>query len=600
MRMRTIILFAIVCSAVATRAGAQAPVRDAVRPPAGGTGTVAGQIVSTDVPARSIRRAIVTLKGQTIERGVVTTDDGRFEFGGLPRERYFLTVAKAPYVTTSFGATRIGGPGAPIALEAGQRLDVSIVLPLGAVLEGRVTGVAGEPIAGASVSARAVQGGAPVRTIVKSALTDDRGVYRLFGLLPGTYVVSSSMATTSIYTAGRPSASDVDALLAGLLARTSTRSIAPPPNVASLYEPDGPVTRVAPVYYPGVSSVDDAASVTVLAGEERSGLDFPFVPSRTVTIEGTVSGPIRNPSAIQLSLQAAGTLASSVGTGSAQANPDGSFAFRHVPPAHYTVTARVSRRQADDISPSTPARPGMQVTTLTTPADEAARVALALQPGSTVSGRVTFESAAGTIPVMDLPQIQVRILPQQISGPSMILSGSFTMQRNGAIRQDRAFTVTSIAPGTYAVEVMLPPVFRDKWWARAAMFDGRDLLDGTSAFTPGVDLTDVVITLSEQRTSVAGMLRSASGPVGPEYALVAFSTDSRWWSATSRRTHITRPATDGAFEIRDLPPGDYFFAVVTDINANELTSPMFFERLTPAAIRVSIREGAQRQDVTIQ
>jgi hypothetical protein len=584
--------------------------------PAFAQGVIAGRVVTTDTPPQPVRRAIVMVKGGSTERGLVTNDDGGFEFADLPVNRYILTVVKPAYVATAYGATRPGGPGAPIAVNAGQRVELSVTMLAGAVLEGRITGSTGEPVPGAFISVRAVQNGAAARTVVASVKTDDRGIYRAFGLAPGSYVIGASIPT-GIYTAGRPQASDVDAALARLAARTPAQPT-PPANPASLLEPDGPVNGFGPVYYPGVPYADDALAVTVAAGQERGGLDFIFAPARRVTIEGHLAGAIRNFRAVQMTLQPMGAF-SSGSAGSATPEPDGAFAFRNVPPGRYTINARVRRTDADAAPAPPPPGPRIQITSLTTPAGEAARtagedflyavadvdargertsrVSLTILPGGTINGRIALEPGA-TPP--DLQPVQVRVLPEQVSGPSMILSGSFTMQRSAPVREDRGFTVTSIAPGKYTLEVMLPPALRERWWVKSAIAGDRDLLDGVSEFTPGFDVKDVVVTLSNRRPRVTGTLKSATGPIGPEYALVVFSTDSRSWSATSRRTHITRPATDGAFEVLDLPPGEYFFAIVTDINRDELTTPLFFERLTPAAIRVTIGEGDQRQDLTIR
>ena len=43
------------------------------------------------------------------------------------------------------------------------------------------------------------------------------------------------------------------------------------------------------------------------------------------------------------------------------------------------------------------------------------------------------------------------------------------------------------------------------------------------------------------------------------------AADSRYWIPGSRRIGTSRPATDGRYSFRSLPPGDYVLAVVTDL-----------------------------------
>jgi hypothetical protein len=82
--------------------------------------------------------------------------------------------------------------------------------------------------------------------------------------------------------------------------------------------------------------------------------------------------------------------------------------------------------------------------------------------------------------------------------------------------------------------------------------------------------------------------------------MVVFSADPANWRALSRRTQVTRPASDGTYEIRDLPPGDYFLGAVTTIDPDELLTPAFFEQLVPISLPLALREGERRrQDVRL-
>ncbi len=62
----------------------------------------------------------------------------------------------------------------------------------------------------------------------------------------------------------------------------------------------------------------------------------------------------------------------------------------------------------------------------------------------------------------------------------------------------------------------------------------------------------------------------------------------------SRRVAETRPTNDGQYTFRNLPPGDYFMAAVTDVEPGEWMDPKFLQQLTTASIPLSLEEGANK------
>jgi len=82
--------------------------------------------------------------------------------------------------------------------------------------------------------------------------------------------------------------------------------------------------------------------------------------------------------------------------------------------------------------------------------------------------------------------------------------------------------------------------------------------------------------------------------------VLIFSQDRAQWLPPSRRVRAARPATDGSFEVPDLPPGDYLIAAVTRARPDEWEHPAFLARLVANAGRVTIAEGEQHvQDVRV-
>ena len=127
-----------------------------------------------------------------------------------------------------------------------------------------------------------------------------------------------------------------------------------------------------------------------------------------------------------------------------------------------------------------------------------------------------------------------------------------------------------------------------------------DWLDVGPTLTPGAVVSDLVLTVSDRRSSILGRLQTPAGAPASEYFVVAFSADPAHWHALSRRTHVARPATDGRFELEDLPGGEYFLGAVTSIDPDELLNGAFFQQLAPVAIPIDLADGEERtQDVQI-
>ena len=128
----------------------------------------------------------------------------------------------------------------------------------------------------------------------------------------------------------------------------------------------------------------------------------------------------------------------------------------------------------------------------------------------------------------------------------------------------------------------------------------RDLLDHDLEITPGLNLTDGVVTFSDRHTELSGAVQTSSGQSVLGYVMIFFSTDPQSWRAITRRTQAVRPDSLGRFLVRDLPAGEYFAALASDIDPDELMTSAFFERLAPRAIRVTLGEGEHRnQDLQI-
>jgi hypothetical protein len=184
-------------------------------PPGQRTGMIVGQVVdaATGMP---VDEAIVRLTmpkyletlPTTPNGRVMADDEGGFFFADLPPGEYFVQATKNGYAPGTYGERRAWGQSQLVSLGEGERLsDVKLRLWKYGVIAGTVMDEAGEPVVGVAVRAlmRDVVAGRTrygnletIPELVPSATTDDRGMFRLSQLMPGTYVVLVPSTQTTL------------------------------------------------------------------------------------------------------------------------------------------------------------------------------------------------------------------------------------------------------------------------------------------------------------------------------------------------------------------------------------------------------------------
>ena len=126
-----------------------------------------------------------------------------------------MLAGKSPYVQMAYGASRPGRPGTPIHVAEGANVGgITLRLPRGAVVTGIIHDQAGEPIADVSIIALRVSGDSAV--VAGSALTDNEGSYRIFGLAPGRYMVAAMPRLADTGPLSIPSVEEMDGRFAAL------------------------------------------------------------------------------------------------------------------------------------------------------------------------------------------------------------------------------------------------------------------------------------------------------------------------------------------------------------------------------------------------
>jgi protocatechuate 3,4-dioxygenase beta subunit len=592
-----------------------------------GAGRIAGHVVASGQQPAPVRRAIVTIGGGAVgSRSIVTNDDGAFVFDALPAGRFTLTASKPAFLSTTYGATRPGRPGTAISLTAGQAVgNVVITLTRGAVITGTVRDRNGEPVAGAQMAVTPVDAERPdvlARPVTTSDVrTDDRGVYRAYGLAPGTYLVAASRHFIASQPMEILSSAEMDAAFQAAAQSTGRAG----PLAAAAPVPAS--SRAAPaamhrdytytgIFYPGTADAADATPVAVAAGQERAGVDITFTPVPTATIEGVVTSALGPPPAVRLGLgaptrvalpsfvRAAPLLTKSPG-------PDGRVTFSGVVPGQYTLTAQAVAggptlvRTSNgfttvrhDPTPEELAAPLLWARVpLTVNGEDISGVALALQPAPRISGRIRFDAVTATPPTKLDGRVELTPLSREDlavatpTGGGVGVVGGPTPPVTTTIEEDGTFTFRGVLPGTYVANATVPAAARG-WWLRSATIDGRDLIDSPLTITGGEsDMNGLVLTFTDRHTEVTGRVQTPAGTPAPDYYVVVFTTDRAMWRSDGRRLAFARPGSDGTFVIRDLPPGDYYLAALTDLDPRDWKRADLLDQVVPASLRIAITEG---------
>ncbi|MBA3239830.1 MAG: carboxypeptidase regulatory-like domain-containing protein [Acidobacteria bacterium] len=124
-----------------------------------------------------------------------TDGDGRYVLSNVPPGRYQIRPLAAAYVVANLTGTNLSGK--QIIIAAGESVeDFDFTLSRGGVITGRVTDADGHPLIRETVTLSVVGPNrvgnvGPVDTYRRT--TDDRGVYRIFGLPAGSYRVSAGL-----------------------------------------------------------------------------------------------------------------------------------------------------------------------------------------------------------------------------------------------------------------------------------------------------------------------------------------------------------------------------------------------------------------------
>jgi Carboxypeptidase regulatory-like domain len=531
------------------------------------TGVITGRVVTDDgsgLPGVTVTLTPVAADRRTILRGsqnrTSTDEDGNFKFTGL-----------APLVYSVSASSAKGYVQSPVPVSERQDsgyhrigANVTITMIKGGAITGRVTNAMGEPLIGVQVNAamaRGAEGSADRGSSGNLRFTDDRGVYRIYGLSPGTYVVF-------------------------------TRNRFHP--FPSPYDKDGPT------YYPS-STRETAAEVTVTGGGEASGVDIRYRGDRGHAVSGSISfsgEPIASSVSIMIAL-------TNTVTGVVRSDADRfseRFAIYAVTDGEYEITGRWILPSNEEIIASVPRR-------IVVKGADVGGIELKLLPMASIAGKFALEATPGVCESKRKWSLEEALLAiRTVTKPGEATPARSKTVVNG-LTEKGEFTVYYIAADRYFLEPRLP---NENWYVKAitapaststsANTSGAAARGALSAdisrngitLKAGEKITGVVATIADGAAGLSGKVipTTEGSRLPPRLCIHLVPAEARAADEVLRYAE-TYARSDGSFLLSNLAPGKY--SLIARAAPDDETSDL---PVTPVAWDATERAKLRREAMT--
>jgi protocatechuate 3,4-dioxygenase beta subunit len=539
---------------------------------------------------------------------------GKYVVSNLDAGVYRVTASAPGYVAESSAAAQDSDP---FTAMFGQQLyrpgdSVTIRLVKGGVITGRVTDADGTPLVGARVTAVRVRDLAGVSAQdtgldsfrPRERRTDDRGIYRLYGLSAGAYVVLAGGKPQFSFSA-KPTAYDAD----------------------------------APTYYPSTTR-DGAVELQLQAGQELTDIDIRYRGDRGHSVSGSLAVATSNSATLSNSAAMGGAVVMLVqsATGSLEGQtfiqsdaPTHTFSFDGIGDGEYDLTANgfVPNEGGTLAPPVHVSVRGADVT----------GVRLALAPLASLAGRVLFEPLKAADAAKPECQTKRAFAPQEMllrarrdrdgsesgfqrlfanttSEISPAASGDFMLRslRDGRYQlnaqlADENFYVRSITLTSNAASAQTSASANTNTnvaTANAATTNSRaatattiDLARVGFTLKPGEKASGALITVAAGAATLRGRVAASEGEQLPDALRVYLVPAERERTEDVLRYSETSARAGGAFTFRNLAPGRYLLLarVVAEAEARQARTR---SSLLDPNFRAALRRDAEAAKNSIE
>jgi hypothetical protein len=495
-----------------------------------------GSVVSS-VNGQLLPRAMViarNLKSQGTNM-VRADDNAHFAFDHLEPGSYQLTASKQGYFTDD----RKAYLQQVVDIAAGARIsDILIrLVPLGTV-SGRVVDESNDPVRRVELRLLSLDHyrGRQTFNLIGSAVTDDRGEYRIFDVRPGTYYLLAEFNLTGEWAK----------IIGALPAKRSPADLAYPP-----------------VFYPGTSDLPQAQKLLINAGDELHA-DFSLYPIQAVSIEGrVVNGLTGRPVATPMVTAYWGNNTAVMVRNGEISEKDNSFEIRGIGPGTYTLRTSF----LEDGETYTDER------TVEIGSEGMRNLLIAGLPDFDILGHVRIENARYSTwtPSVEFASTGVRV---------------GNIFRVGAMRPDFHYTAKLHPGNQYRVNV---PNLPQDFYLKSVQVAGHEVANTDVVI--GGRHTEVELLVSPSGGHIEGAtLDEKKEPVPASYVLLV--PDGEKINPDLIRS--VRTDKKGKFVVRGVPPGTYKLFSFEDIEINDLINqPELLKNYETNAQIVKVEENGK-------
>ena len=477
-----------------------------------------------------------------------TDEDGNYKLTGLAAGRFTIIPMAKAFVVATGGAYK--EPGQPVNVAEGETVaKMDFALVRGGVVTGRITDAEGHPLIGERVSV-VLKDSKPDARIQMSMFggsrnqTDDRGVYRAYGLGPGSYKVSVGQAAS-----------------AG--------------GAVSIMGIGG--SQYVKTFYPNVQDESKATIIEIKEGAEVNNVDITVGKSGSGfsasgrLIDADSGQPVANVyighSSVNESNQQLGGMAF---TGN-QTDANGKFKLEGLRPGHYAAFTFAAGQ--DNSTYSEPALFEISDSDVT-------GIEIKLRRGATLSGVAVLENTSdpAVTALLQTVNLFASVEAKGTAAPSYA---------RGQVGADGSFRFAGLAPGKARVYVQgFPSPPKGLALVRTEL-EGLDQPEGIEV-TAGANITGVRLVFAYGTGSIRGDVKIEGGTL-PDGTTLQLSVRSA--PGDNRRfTRSLEIDSRNRFVLENIPPGNYELTLRATNSDPKEVSP-----IQPVKQTVTVANGAEAQ-----
>lgn len=510
-----------------------------------GDSTVTGRLTIEGKPAEGIKVVLISADEASdlnrIAAHAISDKDGSFRLTAVPAGAFTLSIVPNAFVLPDDGYRRSSGKSV-VVIEGQNISNVNLELRRGGVITGRVTDIGAEPLIDAQVNLHRVddqnrQSIVPLGN--QSGTTDDLGVFRIYGLRPGKYLIS--------------------------VTRRSVPLLPTDQTEPRFYTPT--------TYYPGVQDESRAVVVEVKEGVELRDVDIPNVSlAQTYSAVGQVFSSETSNGVAGIGVTFKRTTATALLTDSPalrhiKTDAGGRFRLAGLKPGHYLLST----------VPGTGNYYSEPLPFEIRDADVRG-LEVKLIRGSSLTGFVESVEGAGNSSFRSkLNQLTVHAM--QIDRADQF---GATVLSSSQVNPDGSFTLNGLKPGQVKLTIHSNQS-KEISLARVEV-GGMDRTHGIPV-GPHENISSVRLILTVGLGHIMGQVRRRDGPLPPDRVTTVAAIPLV--SPGSRRV-FAQADEHGRFSFMNLPPGEYEIQVISRGSPNAHGIPQFLS----AKKSVTIKSGS--------